>query len=85
MGDESEGDDTEKLYQSVFMSKNPLTKVQKSVYAVSFHFDSTVKTERIDYDELLKILSSPETSPEKKRFISFRLGVAKQLELNQVT
>ena len=34
------------------------------------------------HDELIKILSSPETTPEKKRygkgrFINFRLGVAK--------
>ena len=36
-------------------------------YAVSFHFNSSVKTERNDHDELIKILSSPETSLEKKR------------------
>ena len=46
-------------------------------------------TERNDYDRLIKILSVRWKQVQKKRsegrLISFRLGVAKQLELNQVT
>ena len=37
------------------------------IYAVSFNFNSAVRTKRNVYDKLIEILSSPETSPEKKR------------------
>ena len=55
--------------------------VWRQIYAV--YFNTAVKTEQKDHDELIKILSSLETSLEKKRFISFHLGVAKQLELSK--
>ena len=42
-------------------------KTCSQIYAVSFNLNSAVKTERNDYDKLIEILSSPETSPEKKR------------------
>ena len=37
------------------------------IYEVFFHFNSAVKTEGNDKDEVIEILSSPERSPEKKR------------------
>ena len=93
-----EGDDTEELYQSVFIKTEEdvshcqvatfssieiwlfpefrkikswwlsRLKIYSQIYAVSFHFNSAVKTERNDHNELIKILSLPEASPEKKRW-----------------
>ena len=45
------------------LSKNLLTEI----YTVSFHFNSAVKTKWNDHDERIKIFSSLEKSPEKKR------------------
>ena len=42
-------------------------KICSQIYKVLFNFNSAVKTERNNYDKLIEILSSPETSPEKKR------------------
>ena len=67
-------------------------KICSQICAVSFNFNSAVKTERNDYDKpanrnpfLAGNKSRKEEVKGAGRLISSHFGVAKQLKLNQVT